>query len=77
MREDIPPAWTTQERLARLTVVIRQNTPIGTFKIHHAGITIGDMADETVSPHKTKQRLYGTQQDHKHKSAGSVWRERM
>lgn len=39
--------------------------------------TVANKAGATANLLKTKQRLCGTQQDREHKSAGSVWRERM
>ena len=63
MRDDNPPAWTTQERSARLTVVIRQNTSISTFKIQRTKLnTAAEITALRKALTKTKQRLCGTQQ---------------
>ena len=52
MRDDSPPAWTTQERSARLTVVIRQNTPIGMLKTRCARPNaISDKVGNTTTPY--------------------------
>lgn len=62
MRDDSPPAWTTQERSARLTVVIRQNTPIGMLETRCAKLnTAAEIAALRKARAKTKQRLCGTQ----------------
>lgn len=50
-----PPAWTTQERSARLTVVIRQNTPIGMLETRCTKLnTVADKAGGTANPCKNK-----------------------
>ena len=65
------------KKIARINELAK-NTPIGMLETRCTKLnTAAEIAALRKARAKTKQRLCGTQQDREHKSAGSVWRERM